>query len=67
MLNPKIEDVVKECHSRYSVVVAVARRARQIAEEQEQSQENLVEKPVNVALDEIAERKIGIIEPDLED
>ena len=67
MLNAKIEDVVKDCHSRYSVVVAVARRARQIADEMEARQEILIEKPVNIALNEIADKKITIIEPPLED
>lgn len=67
MLNAKIESVIKDCHSRYSVVVAVARRARQIADDVEARQEILIEKPVNMALNEIADRKIIVVEPKLEE
>ena len=65
MLNTKFDEAVGNCHSRYSVVVAVARRARQIADEKEANQEMLVEKPVDSAIEEVADGVYTIIEPEL--
>ena len=43
--------------NRYMMVNVVARRARQIASEAEVSGEHLEEKPVTMAIDEVAEGK----------
>ena len=50
--------------SRYSLVRATAKRAREISEEAEEDGIILVEKPVSIALDEILNNKYEIVEPD---
>ncbi len=50
--------------SRYSLVIATAKRAREIAEEAEENGEILTEKPVSLALDEIVQGKIKVVEPE---
>lgn len=63
MLKPT-DNLPKE--SRYSLVVAVAKRARQIANEAETSGEILIEKPVDLAVQDFINRKYKIIEPEIE-
>jgi len=65
MLNTKFDEAVSNCHSRYSVVVAVARRARQIADKKDPNQETPVEKPVDSAIQEVADGLYTIVEPEL--
>lgn len=64
MFNPDLRDVMKECTSRYSLVTAVAKRAREISIAAEETGEILDEKPVSTALDEIISGKFKIVEPD---
>ena len=52
-------------NSRYSLVIAVAKRAREIAQTAEDNGEILTEKPVNMALKEFQAHKFNIIEPDI--
>lgn len=47
-----VNDIVKHNENCYSFVIAVAKRARQIAEEAEQEGEMLDEKPVQMAVEE---------------
>lgn len=58
MLYPPVADLLKNIESRYLLVNAVAQRARQIAEEAEAAQEELTEKPVTLAIQEVAEGKL---------
>ena len=58
MLYPPVADLLKNMESRYLLVNVVAQRARQIAEEAEQLQEELTEKPVTLAIREVAEGKL---------
>ena len=62
MLKPSPE-LVDIKISRDSLVVAIAKRAREIASEKEMQGEILVEKPVDLAVDELIHHKIKIIEP----
>ena len=62
MFNPDLRNVLKDNMSRYSLVTAVAKRAREIALEAEENEEILSEKPVSLALDEIISGKIEIVE-----
>ncbi len=64
MFNPDLRNVLKNNVSRYSLVTAVAKRAREIALEAEENGEILDDKPVSLALDEIILGKIEIVEPD---
>ena len=57
MLYPPIPELLKHIDSRYLLVNVVARRARQIAEEAEATGQHLDEKPVTLAIHEVAEGK----------
>ena len=58
MLYPPVADLLKNVDSRYLLVNVVAQRARQIASEAEELQEELTEKPVTLAIREVAEGKL---------
>ena len=57
MLYPPVADLLKKVDSRYLLVNLVAHRARQIAAEAEATGTHLDEKPVTMAIDEVAEGK----------
>jgi DNA-directed RNA polymerase subunit omega len=50
--------MLKHVQSRYLLVNVVAQRARQISEEAEAFNEELTEKPVTLAIREVAEGKL---------
>ena len=54
MLYPPVADLLKDVQSRYLLVNVVAHRARQIAAEAEEFGEELPEKPVTLAIREVA-------------
>ena len=58
MLYPPVADLLKNVSSRYLLVNVVAQRARQLAEEAEANQEELPEKPVTLAVREVAAGKL---------
>jgi DNA-directed RNA polymerase subunit omega len=62
--NPDLSKVLSNHLSRYSLVRATAKRAREISEEADENGIILVEKPVSIAIDEIISGKYKIIEPD---
>ena len=55
MLYPPVADLLKNVDSRYLLVNVVAQRARQIAYEAEVLQEELEDKPVTLAIREVAD------------
>ena len=59
MLYPPVADMLKNVESRYLLVNVVAHRARQIAYEAEVLQEDLEDKPVTLAIREVAEGKLS--------
>ena len=59
MLYPPVADLLKDVESRYLLVNVVAHRARQIAAEAEEFGEELTEKPVTLAIREVAEGKLS--------
>lgn len=59
MLYPPVADLLKDVKSRYLLVNVVAQRARQIAQEAERFHEELTEKPVTLAIREVAEGKLS--------
>ncbi len=64
MLKPS-ENMIRTPHeSAYSLVIAVAKRARQIAEEAEEEGEVLTDKPVDMAVQDFVHDKYRIIEPE---
>ncbi len=64
MLNPDLRNVLKNRTSRYSLVIATAKRAREISEEAEANGEIITEKPVSIAIGEILDGKYVIVEPE---
>ena len=59
MLYPPVADLVEKVDSRYLLVNLVAHRARQIAAEAEAFQEDLPEKPVTMAIEEVADGELS--------
>ena len=59
MLYPPVADLLKNMESRYLLVNVVAHRAREIAAEAEAFQEELPDKPVTMAIREVAEGKLS--------
>ncbi len=64
MLRPAIGQMLNDKQSYYSLVVGVAKRARQIVDEKNEMSEIIVEKPVKTAVEELAAHKYKIIEKD---
>ena len=64
MLKPSA-NIIKTPHkSYYSLVIAVAKRAREIAEEAENEGRILMDKPVDLAVQDLVSDKFIITEPD---
>jgi DNA-directed RNA polymerase subunit omega len=61
MLYPTINELLKNINNRYSLVLATAKRARQIAREIEKKEGHYPDKPVIMAIDEIHNGKVKII------
>ena len=64
-LYPPMSELLKHIPSRYLLVNVVARRARQIADEAEETGEHLTEKPVTLAIQEVADGKLDARNMDL--
>ena len=58
MLYPAMNKLTGYIPNRYMLVDVVARRARQIADEAEETGEHLTEKPVTLAIQEVRNRRI---------
>ncbi len=59
MLYPPIADLLENVDSRYLLVNVVAKRAREISEEAEANHISLTEKPVTLAIQEVADGKLA--------
>ncbi len=59
MLYPAMSELLKHIDSRYLMVNVVARRARQISIESETFHEPLPDKPVTLAIREVADGKLA--------
>ena len=64
MLNPDLRELLKNKVSRYSLVSAVAKRARDISENPELREKCGTEKPVSYALNEFLDGKLSVKEPE---
>ena len=60
MLYPTMDELLSHVNSRYLLVNVIAKRAREISEEAEKEGEPLDEKPVSMAIDEIAAGEIDV-------
>ena len=64
MLNPDLRPLLKDHTSRYSLVIAVAKRARFISEDPELREKCGTKKPVSYALDEFMSGELSLREPE---
>ncbi|MBQ7783883.1 MAG: DNA-directed RNA polymerase subunit omega [Oscillospiraceae bacterium] len=62
MLRPAMNQIATHGESYYSIVIGVAKRAREIADELSENNQTLEEKPVKTAVDEFAARRFSIVE-----
>ena len=62
--NPDLSPILKDHTSRYSLVIATAKRAREISEEAEKNNEILLEKPVSLALQDFISGDYVLVEPE---
>ena len=62
MLKPQIAQLLNECKSPYSLVVAIAKRSRDIAEDALEKKIVLEDKPVNIAIDEFGAHRLRVVE-----
>lgn len=62
MFNPDLRKVLEKNPSRYSLVTAIAKRARDISSEAQENGEILNEKPVSIALDEVITGKYELVD-----
>ena len=67
MLRPAITQLISDNDSYYSLVIGVAKRAREIADELVEEKKTLEEKPVKTSVEEFANGKYKIIEPKIEE
>lgn len=64
MLNPDLRDLLKNNTSRYSLVIAVAKRAREVSENPILCEKCATDKPVSFALEEFLSGRLDICEPE---
>ncbi len=60
MLKPSIDELVQLTDSRYSLVIATAKRARRIIEGEDAMIETDISKPVSIAVREMYEGKFSL-------
>jgi DNA-directed RNA polymerase subunit omega len=63
-LEPSLDDLMKRVDSKYALVVAAAKRGRQITEARERVVDGSLPKPVSLALDEIARGVLEVSVPE---
>ncbi len=64
MFNPDIKKMLRDCNSRYSLVIGTAKRAREIRDEAVKNDILLDVKTVSTAIEEINDGKYIITEPE---
>ena len=67
MLKPPMKDLLAQIDNRYMLVNIAAKRARDISENAEECKITLEDKPVKMALDDIASGRISVIKADDEE
>ncbi len=67
MLAPSDIEELKGDNSRYAVVVGVAKRARQIAEDAIENHDIIIEKPVSLAIKDFKDGDCSLIVSDNDD
>lgn len=65
LLYPSVDALNDEVPNRYLLVNVVARKAREIADDAEKLGEHLAEKPVTIAINEVADGEVTVDPEDL--
>lgn len=65
MLYPSVNDLLKKVDSRYTLVMMISKRARQIVDGDEPLVNTDSNKPVTIAVHEIYQDKIEYLRPDV--
>jgi len=60
MLKPEIGQLLEATNCPYSLVIAIAKRARDIVSESAEKGQKLEDKPVNLAIDEFGAHKMRV-------
>lgn len=60
MIYPSMPMLLEKVNSRYMLVNVIAKRAREISTEAEETGEHLIEKPVTLAINDIADGKVKV-------
>ncbi len=63
MMQPSLDSLLSKVGSKYSLVVVAAKRARQLMEGAEKKVDSVSDKPVTIALEEIAADKVKFGQP----
>ena len=63
MVKPSVQELLTKAKNRYELVIATSKRARQISNGAEVKTKVNEESAVTLAANEIAEGKVGIIQP----
>lgn len=67
MKKVNVDDLFEGKASKYALVIGVAKRARQITQDFEDQEIITDDKAVLLAIDEIKEHKVNIMQPDTDD
>ena len=67
MFKPSIDDMLAGKQSRYSLVIGVAKRAREISNDYNERGEICDDKPVLLAVEDFKNHKYEIVEQDIND
>ncbi|MCI5655147.1 MAG: DNA-directed RNA polymerase subunit omega [Candidatus Pseudoruminococcus sp.] len=67
MIKSSLDDMLMGRQSRYALVIAVAKRARELSEEMAEGKIEKNEKPVLVAYEEFKNHKYAIYEAEVDD
>ena len=61
IVKPTVKELLNHAENRYALVIAVSRRAREIAKEKEESGDKDQTSPVTIAANELVEGKVCIV------
>ena len=62
IVKPTVKELLNHAENRYALVIAVSKRARKIASEENKLTNSDDKKPVTIAANEFAEGKVVIVE-----
>lgn len=66
IVKPTVKELLNHAENRYALVIAVSRRAREIAKEKEETGDKDQTSPVTIAANELVEGKVHIVKEETE-